>query len=469
MFEVPGLSVKKIFPQYGESELPVTLSYWDNDTPRSFKLTVKNCNGSDMSDIANAIGGYDSEYPGYDTEKCNTGSLEECTEYNPHGPSTIAIVTTEEGLDLNRNNDLQCAAEQIDTIHRDCPNCTATLMVGKTDITKLDSILYNLRTGTSSLNCISKDPALYNCTPASSSTTETNCNVSLIGKGACDHSTVRCTPITSAISCSQILGKCAFKVIDSTSPSLCDDDCKPKYIGIKCSQSGGNCEAGPPTTTQTDTLCTKSVDQNCYFDDANYSFFKDTTICKSNPCEVGSSQPKLDSLNSYCDSVTEIKPDLVAHSLLFNEYPECDLAPMMERLVNMSKMTLYKYHTPSVLLKMGAKEQPPCWNNETLTAAYKSFYSDWIPILAGSGFIGAAQYCYGSCPGEGNEGYNIQGKTFSDAWFKEGCGGYYYEGNGLSLLTFSSRESNYSFCDPSKMFLLLQQMKCIQEGAGIAK
>ena len=56
-----------------------------------------------------------------------------------------------------------------------------------------------------------------------------------------------------------------------------------------------------------------------------------------------------------------------------------------------------------------------------------------------------------------------EGKT----WFKEGCGNYYYKAEGLSPLTFSATETNYSMCDPSKMFAVLQQMKCLTEEAGV--
>ncbi|MEM3369973.1 MAG: hypothetical protein QXE90_03965, partial [Candidatus Micrarchaeia archaeon] len=96
--------------------------------------------------------------------------------------------------------------------------------------------------------------------------------------------------------------------------------------------------------------------------------------------------------------------------------------------------------------------------------AYQDFYGIWIPILAGSGVLGTAQYCLTDpCPSFDFYGLLTSGKTnkpWTDAWFREGCGRYYYAAEGLSFTTFSMKETNYSMCDPSKMLALLQTAQC---------
>jgi hypothetical protein len=189
--------------------------------------------------------------------------------------------------------------------------------------------------------------------------------------------------------------------------------------------------------------------------------------------------------------------DLLAQSMIFNDYnssvceeacakdpdPDickqgcevCSIDNIINEKIDLAKLALYNYTKPSIILKMGAKEGPgvnnTCnWTNDTIKAAYEEFYDRWIPIMAGAGIIGAAQYCYSDpCPDYGYYGLYSERqkeKDWTTAWFKEGCGRYYYEAEGLTPLTFSTYETNYSMCDPSRMFALIQQMKCLEEKLG---
>ena len=163
------------------------------------------------------------------------------------------------------------------------------------------------------------------------------------------------------------------------------------------------------------------------------------------------------------------KIDLIAHTALANDYGSCNIADIMNEKINLSKFALYNYQKPSVLLDFGIKPgnntAKTCeWTDASISEAYNDFFGLWIPILAGNGVIGASQYCYkDACPKLDYYGLVdrfSRDKKYTDAWFKEGCGKYYYNAEGLSLLTFSPYETNYSLCDPSRVLALLQQMEC---------
>jgi len=113
------------------------------------------------------------------------------------------------------------------------------------------------------------------------------------------------------------------------------------------------------------------------------------------------------------------------------------------------------------------------WTNETIRNAYDEFFDRWIMQLAAAGYIGAAQYCYKD-PCVGNDYYGVytewEGKkAWSDAWFKSGCGRYYYNAEGLSLLTFDMNYTEVPLCNPGKYMAILQQLKClVQSGEGVS-
>ena len=161
--------------------------------------------------------------------------------------------------------------------------------------------------------------------------------------------------------------------------------------------------------------------------------------------------------------------DVIGYDVFINDYPTCDFAEIMNSIVNSSKLALYNYSKPSILMRFGFKGgdsvYAACnWTEESIVNAYTDFYGLWIPILAGSGVLGTAQYCLTDpCPSLDFYGLLTEGKTnkaYTDAWFKEGCGRYYYNAEGLSFTTFSMKETNYSMCDPSRMLALLQTAQC---------
>jgi plastocyanin len=164
------------------------------------------------------------------------------------------------------------------------------------------------------------------------------------------------------------------------------------------------------------------------------------------------------------------KVDAIGYDEFINEYPTCSFEDVMNSIVNKSKLGLYNYTKPSIIMRFGLKEgesltNPACnWTGESIITAYQDFYGLWIPILAGSGVLGTAQYCLTDpCPSLDFYGLLTLGKTnkpFTDAWFREGCGRYYYNAEGLSFTTFSMKETNYSLCDPSRMLALLQTAQC---------
>ena len=288
--------------------------YVDQVLNRTLAVSVKDCSGEDMLTIASRIGGY--ERPDYKTADCDTGSRADCRLYNPYGVSTVAIVTTEEGLDLSNTKDMNCSIAEINAIKSACPNCTSALYVGQTNYTSLSA---------------------------------------------------------------------ALSTMNASSPST------------------------------------------------------------------------MQSLG------------LIAHSALVNNYPSCNIADIMNDKINMSKLALYNYTKPSIILDFGLKEgnntyNNCTWNNASITEAYSDLYGLWIPMLAGSGTVGLSQYCYTDpCPKNDNYGLftaRAAEKPYTGAWFREGCGRYYYNAEGLSLTTFSLTDSNYSLCDPSRMLAVLQSAEC---------
>lgn len=162
--------------------------------------------------------------------------------------------------------------------------------------------------------------------------------------------------------------------------------------------------------------------------------------------------------------------DVIGYDEFLNNYPTCSFEDIMNSIVNKSKLGLYNYTKPSIIMRFGLKDgvsntNPACnWTSESIVTAYQDFYGLWIPILAGSGVLGTSQYCLTDpCPSLDFYGLLTSGKTnkaWTDAWFREGCGRYYYAAEGLSFTTFSMKESNYSMCDPSKMLALLQTAQC---------
>jgi hypothetical protein len=161
--------------------------------------------------------------------------------------------------------------------------------------------------------------------------------------------------------------------------------------------------------------------------------------------------------------------DIIARNMLLNEYPGCDIEPIMKETINISKMLLYDFKKTTLLLDFGLKPENDStgtctWTEDAIKTAYSDFYGLWIPILAGSGTVGASQYCLSDpCPHNDNYGlldtYSNE-KPYTSSWFKEGCGRYYYYAEGLSLTTFSMYDTNYSMCDPSKMMAMLQSLQC---------
>ncbi|MCX8202345.1 MAG: hypothetical protein N3G74_00870, partial [Candidatus Micrarchaeota archaeon] len=162
--------------------------------------------------------------------------------------------------------------------------------------------------------------------------------------------------------------------------------------------------------------------------------------------------------------------DVIGYNELLNNYPTCSFEEIMNSIANKSKLALYNYTKPSIIMRFGLKDgesvsNSACnWTGEMVTTAYQDFYGLWIPILAGSGVLGTAQYCLTDpCPSVDFYGLLTSGKTnkpWTDAWFREGCGRYYYAAEGLSFTTFSMKETNYSMCDPSRMLALLQSAQC---------
>jgi hypothetical protein len=285
----------------------------------AFSLRVKNCEGQDVSEMAGSINGYarlDYAPPG--NVACDAGGQTGCEKYNPYGPATVAIMTTEEGLDFSKSNDLQCAKDQAVSIKSNCPRCTSAINVGEGD--------------------------------------------------------------------------------SSVVKRLLDD---------------------PSTNGST---------------------------------------------------------DLIARTEYLNNMPNCSFEEIMESIVNQSKFGLYKYQKPSVILDFGLRNgnntAGTCsWTSDMIAKAYDDLFLLWTPQLAGAGIIGLSQTCYSDpCPGDNYYGFyteNGNAKNYTDAWFKKGCGGYYYNSEGLTLTTFGMTDSQYVACDPSKIFAMLQGFMCMLNSTGI--
>ncbi|VVB73977.1 Cupredoxin-like domain protein [uncultured archaeon] len=307
-----------VVPPLGTAATTLTkkedFSYIDQKLLKSMSVSVKDCDGSDLSSIAERIGQY--ERPDYRSSACDTGDQDDCASYNPYGPSTISVLTTEEGLDLNNATERACALAQLSIITSACPQCTSGLYVGGMNTSDIGSLLHDMREG---------EPALFN--------------------------------------------------------------------GL----------------------------------------------------------------------------DVIARSGLVNDYASCDIDAYMDDLVNSSKKTLYDYNKPSIVLDFGIRDgnnsaNNCTWTNESIVAAYNDIFGIWIPILAGSGTVGLSQHCYTDpCPQNDNYGLltsRSAEKPYAAAWFREGCGRYYYNAEGLALTTFSMNDTNYSLCDPSRILAVLQSAEC---------
>ena len=300
--------------------LPIgTYAYLVKGQSRAFSLKVKECEGNDVSELAGRIGNYErSDYAPPANTACDFGDQADCKKYNPYGPATIAILSTEEALNFSDPAEIQCAKDQITTIKAACPNCTTALNIGQGDDSLVQSLL-------------------------------------------------------------------------------------------------------------------------------------------SDPSVAGST-------------------DILARSLMMNDMPNCSFPDIMNSLINQSKFSLYTYKKPSVILdfgfKNGSNRAGTCsWNNDSISQAYDDLFLLWTAQLSGSGIIGISQTCYEDpCPLRDFYGfYNQDGtpKEYTNAWFKKGCGNYYYGGEGLTLATFAMNESMYSLCDPSKVFAMLQSYMCTLGGSGL--
>lgn len=392
------LNNKFTIPAGGSVTLP-SLSpgphiFLDSTIPRAFKVRVKECEGSDIALIANRIGEYEKiDYAPPLNTACDAGQQEDCKKYNPYGPATIAIVTTEQGINMSNASEFACAVDQLVYIKSGCPNCTAAFYIGKTNLSELNK----------TLNAINQSGKL--------------------------------------------------SVLDLIAQSAFFND----YTGDVCRE---RCAA----QAQTDISNCDATRSTCIAD-----------------CSGTGTEAEVEECKTGCNSrhATCIDQAVLANSTCNEGCDVCSLENVLNEKVALSKFALYNYQKPSILLEFGAREGEAAsgkcsWTNESIIQAYTDFYDWWIPILSGSGIIGAAQYCYqDQCslsPTRKDYGlYTLNGgeKAWTKAWFKEGCGNYYYKAEGLMPLTFSMKERNYSLCDPSRMFALLQQMRCALEREGV--
>ena len=294
-------------------------AYFVQDGKGAFNLQVKTCEGSDMNDMAGKIGSYErQDYAPPTNTICDSGGQTGCTKFNPYGPSTVAILTTEQGLNFSNPNDVQCAKDEVTSIKSTCQRCTSAINVGEANRSVVKTLL---------------------------------------------------------------------------------DDAKAR----------------------------------------------------------GST-------------------DIVARTVLLNNMPNCTFSDLMDSIINDSKFSLYTYQKPSIILdfglKSGSNKAGTCsWTNETIGKAYDDLFLLWTPQLAGAGIIGLSQTCYSDpCPLLNYYGFyteNGAAKDYTDAWFKKGCGGYYYNSEGLTMTTFGMTESQYVACDPSKVFAMLQGFLCTINSTGI--
>jgi plastocyanin len=261
------------------------------------------------------------------------------------------------------------------------------------------------------------------------------------------------------------LGIGSYERLDYMSPD-CDagkrNECKSYNPYGPATVAFVSSEAGLNLSDSTELNCAlgqlETVKQNCP---------NCTTVLNVGKVNI----TELNSILSAANSSGKLdKVDAIGYDEFLNEYPTCSFEDVMNSIVNKSKLGLYNYTKPSIIMRFGLKEgesltNPACnWTGESITTAYQDFYGLWIPILAGSGVLGTAQYCLTDpCPSLDFYGLLTSGKTnkpFTDAWFREGCGRYYYNAEGLSFTTFSMKETNYSLCDPSRMLALLQTAQC---------
>ncbi|MFH1285611.1 MAG: hypothetical protein ABIH99_03435, partial [Candidatus Micrarchaeota archaeon] len=100
--------------------------------------------------IAEAFSNY--EYMGR-----NRAEYNKLMEYNPYGPATPAIITTEEGLNLGNLEERTCAMAQLKNIKSYCPNCTVALIADEMDEPAVKAILES-NTGIIVLNHADRAP-----------------------------------------------------------------------------------------------------------------------------------------------------------------------------------------------------------------------------------------------------------------------------------------------------------------------
>jgi hypothetical protein len=230
-------------------------------------------------------------------------------------------------------------------------------------------------------------------------------------------------------------------------------------------------------TTESNLNLSNASQRQCAFDQVA-AITENCPTCAAALYVGSANASKIASIFSQA-SITSTKsvPNLVAMSAILNDYSTCDIYSIFEEKKNTSKYILYNLSSTynksiaSLILDFGVNKSG-CWTNDTINSAISVLYDEIIPQIAGSGIIGLAASCLKDpCP-TGDYGFlDMSGKdkNLSREWFVEGCGKYYYSAEGLTLTTFSSQDRASSMCDPSRMFMMLQQMRCLLEQAATHK
>jgi len=230
-------------------------------------------------------------------------------------------------------------------------------------------------------------------------------------------------------------------------------------------------------TTESNLNLSNPNERQCAFDQVA-AITENCPTCAAALYVGSANTSKIDSIFSQA-GITNTKsvPNLVAMSALLNDYGTCDIHAIFGEKSNASKHILYNISSrynktiASLILDFGVKEGG-CWTNETMGDAISVLYDEIVPQIAGSGIIGLAASCLKDPCLAGDYGFldsRGRDKNISREWFVEGCGKYYYNAEGLTLATFSSQDRASSLCDPSRMFMMMQQMRCLLEQASTGK
>jgi plastocyanin len=593
-----GLTNSITIPAGGSYTVPAAFltsgehTYVDSKVLRAFRVSVKECSGSDISLIANGISSYEADsYAPPANLACDTGVQTDCKKYNPFGPSTVAIVTTEEGLNMSDPSDASCAMEQLPYLKASCPKCTSALLVGNINLDLLNKTIFRGLGDTGTVETLPEDtllPYIGVVTLGGTTYTVLNGTFTITGPGAftltggallknltnvIKDGTTKVNGGTVATSGGNyfIIRSGTVNIVDGSSFEITGGEFTT-FNGTVPASGKYSISSGAFTTEDTQlriTQGTAAVAEGLLSINGSFSSLSGGKITTGTATVSGGSftirgerilitggltggAATIDNAQIRIKDATFVTSagaldnlDLVAYTALFNDYTgdvcrelcdenaqksedtcianaiekkeacnkkaddearakciedvsakkaacingipngkdactegcgTCSVDNIMNEKVALSKLALYNYKKPSILLELGAKEGSNAagtcnWTNDSIIKAYTDFYDWWVPILAGSGTIGAAQHCYqdkcismdiyGLLDVKGND------KAWTNAWFKEGCGNYYYKAEGLMPLTFSLKETNYSLCDPSRMFALLQQMRCMLEKGGV--